>query len=42
MPSVVFMLANETAPLPTPNKPIYFTTRNYETGQSSQYTREDR
>lgn len=31
MSSVVFMLENETAPLPTPVQPIYFTLRKYET-----------
>jgi hypothetical protein len=37
MSSIVFMLENETAPVPTPKKPVYFTSRNYETDQSKQY-----
>jgi hypothetical protein len=39
MSSIVFMLENETAPVPTPKRPVYFTTRNYETNQSDQYMR---
>ena len=39
MSSIVFMLENETAPLPTPKEPIYFTIRNYGTDQSNQYMR---
>jgi hypothetical protein len=39
MSSIVFMLENETAPVPTPKKPVYFTSRNYETNQSDQYMR---
>ncbi|XP_044968393.1 G-type lectin S-receptor-like serine/threonine-protein kinase B120 isoform X2 [Hordeum vulgare subsp. vulgare] len=30
MSSVVFMLENETAPLPTPKEPVYFRQRKYE------------
>ncbi|XP_062185325.1 putative G-type lectin S-receptor-like serine/threonine-protein kinase At1g61610 isoform X2 [Phragmites australis] len=39
MSSVVFMLENETAPLPTPKQPVYFTLRNYETDQSNEHMR---
>jgi hypothetical protein len=31
MSSTVFMLENETAPLPTPKEPIYFRKQKYET-----------
>ena len=37
MSSIVFMLENETTPLPTPKEPLYFTIRNYETDRSSEY-----
>ena len=30
MSSTVFMLENETAPLPTPKEPVYFRQRKYE------------
>ena len=30
MSSTVFMLENETAPLPTPKEPVYFRKRKYE------------
>ncbi|KAL6844532.1 hypothetical protein ACP4OV_026205 [Aristida adscensionis] len=39
MSSVVFMLENETAPLPTPKQPVYFTIRDYEADQSNEYMR---
>jgi hypothetical protein len=37
MSSIVFMLENETAPLPTPEEPLYFTVRNYGTDRSNEY-----
>ncbi|TVU16226.1 hypothetical protein EJB05_39778 [Eragrostis curvula] len=39
MSSIVFVLENETAPLPTPKEPVFFTTRNTESDQSNEYMR---
>ncbi|KAL6651970.1 hypothetical protein ACP70R_010895 [Stipagrostis hirtigluma subsp. patula] len=39
MSSIVFMLENETAPLPTPKQPVYFTIRNDGADQSNEYVR---
>ncbi|CAM0901833.1 unnamed protein product [Alopecurus aequalis] len=38
MSSVVFMLENETAQLPTPEKPVYFTLRSYEAEDRRKHT----
>ncbi|KAF0891188.1 hypothetical protein E2562_006546, partial [Oryza meyeriana var. granulata] len=39
MSSVVFMLENETAVLPAPKEPIYFTMRKYGTDEDSRDNR---
>jgi hypothetical protein len=36
MSSVMFMIENQSAPLPTPKQPIYFALSSYEGGESKE------